>query len=766
VDAPNRVVLDANTGLADATVVTLVKLDQLRSYTAEQIGASGDHVLLRPERPNQVNNGDLLRIRLAAAVGGGQFRQLTSAPVVTVDVSEALGGATLAGLDVLRLAEDPPQLSSVAVVSVRTRLVFLAPFVLTVGDQLLIGDAAEMTIATITNIDGQTVIIDDHQEFVTAATVTVDRLAATGITSSGATLGEGLVMVPADPNEEPTTRRRALENHEMRHVFQESLWGPFFISMPIPWLFHLGYGLFSDNSASASKLIRHFGLGGLDSAIAALVWGIGGADSPIRLKGVLQNDRRTVNFPADVDAEKLARFEKDNRIDLAGSQGEDFNVVDSLDTGARRVVMRFPASAGRFTAGGEVTLVMSPFEQVRKTVNTYFSLNLEQLWADHIPTGWGRALSSLLNRDSWFPLLGLYPLGFMFSGGDDRRSPFEQDAAFHSGDLYTDIPLSDPTEVFVGQFSRVYAFIQAREGGVAQSWRPTRLMTIELPVGAAADAVMGSEPFGGNQVRLRENWMLPLHPRVENAVAGLFAASVAGDYPINVPNPLDEDVVLAGAMPTAFTERDHIQVRDLVIEPLLSREVFETEVVNYQVTSGDSSANYALRFPFGVAPGGQVNGLRFTAPLVTVSPTITQGLEITASYAAAHPVFSGAGQSGAARLRADQRTNIATRFILTIRELSIPVVGPVDAGTETAFELPISPREIRVTSPLPAGAGTNARVVDAGERPAQMTFFAPDAVTSASNVVVEFSFGAYPGANPSAAQRTLTLTVQVRPAPP
>jgi hypothetical protein len=408
---------------------------------------------------------------------------------------------------------------------------------------------------------------------------------------------------------------------------------------------------------------------------------------------------------------------------------------------------------------------MSPFEQVRKIVNTYFSLNLEQLWADHIPTAWGRVLSKLLNRDSWFPLLGLYPLGFIFSGGDDTRSPFEQDAAFHSGDLYTDIPLSDPTEVFVGQFSRIYGFIQARFGGVAQNRAPTRLLTIQLPTGVSADAVSGSAPIGANQVRLRENWMLPLHPRVENAVAGLFAASEPGDYQLNLPNRLTEDVVLAFAMPTAFTERDHVQVRDLVVDPLLTREAFETEVVTYAIQAGDSTATYALRFPAGAAVAGQIDGLRFFAPLVTSPPTDDQDLEITATYDGGHPVFAGAGQSGPARLTADQRTNVARRFTLTIRELTVPVVGPVDAGTETAFQLPISPREAVVTSALPAGASVNARVVDGGGRPAQMTFFAPDAVNAATDVTVELHFGADPVANPAAAQRVMPLVVNVRPTP-
>ena len=45
-----------------------------------------------------------------------------------------------------------------------------------------------------------------------------------------------------------------------------------------------------------------------------------------------------------------------------------------------------------------MTVTISRFEQVRKTVSTWFSLNFENLWHDHIPSTWGRALLAVANR--------------------------------------------------------------------------------------------------------------------------------------------------------------------------------------------------------------------------------------------------------------------------------------------------------------------------------------------------------------------------------
>jgi YD repeat-containing protein len=781
--AAHTITLTEATAIPDTTAVTLRRLTVQRQVPVDQVHAAGAEVLLIPANPASPANGDLLRIRPAGSGDGGAVRRLSADPVVVAELTETLAGATTSALSVTRMVPDTAaSLTNAAVVAVRPHLDYGGPPPVAVGDDVLIhgedtvpgGD--EDMIARVATINGNLAVLDEPQVFPATNTVLAFRVAATGQTAANAGLDEGMVMIPAAMDEDPLTRQEALQNHEMRHVFQEALWGPFFISMPIPWLFHLGFAAFGDDSADRnSKIMRHISLGGLDSVIALIAWGIGGAKSPTTITGHLQADRRIVQMPPNVDAGRLAKFDAGSRIDITRDDFEDLNAVETLSTENRTVTLRFAPNETRFPAGSEVSLVKSEFEQVRKTVQTWFSFNLEQLWADHIPVAWGRALSSLLNRDSWFPGLGLYLLGFYITSAqntDDSRSPFEQDAAYHSGDLYTSIPLSEPREVFVGQFSRLVGFVQARFGGVAQRGDPATLLSIRLPAGGNVADVIGGADNGTDGttqlVRLRQNWLLSFNPRVENVVGGLFAASSPGTYLLEMPGQLrddsgalPDDVVLAGAMPTAFTERDRVIVRDVVTEPATTRDIFETERVTYAMQARDTSASYALRFPGGAAGQGQVDGLSYTAPLH--SAATSQALEMTASYPATHPVFTGPGQEGDARLTEAQRTNLVRAFTLTIREITLPAVGPVAAGASVEFELPIAPREAVVTSARPAGASTDARVTIAAGRPARLTFFAPDAVTAAGPVDVELRFGLDPAGFPAAARKTMALQVQVTP---
>ena len=94
----------------------------------------------------------------------------------------------------------------------------------------------------------------------------MQSVTSTGQRGAG-TLGQSKVMIPSDHGEDPYTRRDALQNHEMRHVWQYALWGPFFLSLPIPWLVHVGFS-FSKFADSEQKIVRHIGLGGLDSLFA------------------------------------------------------------------------------------------------------------------------------------------------------------------------------------------------------------------------------------------------------------------------------------------------------------------------------------------------------------------------------------------------------------------------------------------------------------------------------------------------------------------
>ena len=91
-------------------------------------------------------------------------------------------------------------------------------------------------------VDGQNVILTEPiVGLALNPTVTTLALTATGIASTDGKLDEGLVLIPSDPDHSPLTRRDAVLNHEMRHVFQGAVWGPFLVSLPIPWLVERGY---------------------------------------------------------------------------------------------------------------------------------------------------------------------------------------------------------------------------------------------------------------------------------------------------------------------------------------------------------------------------------------------------------------------------------------------------------------------------------------------------------------------------------------------
>ena len=122
-------------------------------------------------------------------------------------------------------------------------------------------------------------------------------------------------MIPSDPGEEPYSRRDALENHEMRHVWQYAMWGPFFLSLPIPWLVHVGFS-FSSLADSENKIVRHISLGGLDSLFALVAWGIGGAKGAVEAAG--HGGRRPHDAGAPV---RRRRCRGERRVPHRGGQG-------------------------------------------------------------------------------------------------------------------------------------------------------------------------------------------------------------------------------------------------------------------------------------------------------------------------------------------------------------------------------------------------------------------------------------------------------------
>ena len=128
----------------------------------------------------------------------------------------------------------------------------------------------------------------------------------------------------------------------------------------------------------------------------------------------------------------------------------------------------------------------------------------------------------------------------------------------YSGDLYTSITTSRPSTVHVGEFTRVFAFIDTRAGGdvvaisdPALRGNVTEQLTVAAVTGGTNNDIIGvqmaTSADAAGEMKFRENYHLPLRDEVGNAVGALFAASAPGTYRLHAGNELtDEGVVMAG----------------------------------------------------------------------------------------------------------------------------------------------------------------------------------------------------------------------------
>jgi len=766
---------------ANGTAVTIHLMTQTKRFAADNVAGPGTVVSLQVDRPGSPVAGDVLRVRAASAIQGGELRQLAAVPTVAARLDSALPATHTANLSVQRFTPVTSTVKNASAPAVQLRFTIQGgamPYAQ--NDELFLQKAGgEQAYGKVFAAPvGQVIELQDPIEVAVGPTnIDVQRIEPTGATTTGAKLKESLIMIPSDPGEDPINRRRAVESHEMRHVWQYSVLGPFFFSLPIPWLINLGFSAFGSEATgnSADKVMRHIGVGGLDTIFALVAWGIGtGARGEATLTGELTDTaRKIIQFPSDADTTALATFTEGSPCEAKKGDYATFNVIEKLEANEKRVTLRFSLEADKFATNDRVGVSVSPFEKIRATINKWFSLNLEQLWSNHIPVSWGRVLSKFLNRDSWFPGFGMYPLALMIAGGNQSRVHFEQDASYHSGDLYNDIATANPAEIFVGQFSRIFGFIAGRGAGdTATGLSDTNTLealTVETPnvvVGGTplqpTDLVFGSVPSSAaGRVRFRESYYLRLHGDIENAVAAFFCAGQPGTYKVHVPDQLPEGTLVnTVSFDADFDKLRNITVKALVISPPggAANPVFETESVRVSI-AGDPVAQYSLSY-HGTAPAPAItidpsNRLNLTVP---VGASGTHSLDVTATYAASAAVFHGPGQLEVAPLSDAQRANICQLLEFTVQALVAPVVGPVVAGTRTTFSMPIAPASVRVTSATPAGAATNASVLNGTGRPATLTFQAPDRVAAASNVDLELVFGS--GSN----TKTIAVTVQVTPA--
>ena len=777
----NTLTIDGPHGIAIGTAarVSLLATTAADTFTtAQAVAGAGDHVFVTVSGFGAITSGQVL---LIGSGSSRALREVTAAPALLADLDSALPASHSSNLGVERLTVDGGSVREGASAPLaRIRVSFGAASPFTVGEVVHIADTSgppdpgEEIIGTVAELRGNDIILQDPSKATLAMNVRVQAVSSTGQSGSGR-LDQAKVMIPSDPGEEPYSRRDALQNHEMRHVWQYAMWGPFFLSLPIPWLVHVGFS-FTPLAQSEQKIVRHIGLGGLDSLFALVAWGIGGHEGATEVSATVGAGRTQLVLKAEA---AVAKVSDGNRIEVVKEGGSsEYAVVDTVTPASATLTLRWALPEGRFADGDTVTVTISRFEQIRKTVSTWFSMNFENLWHDHIPSTWGRALSAVANRDSWFPGLGFYVISVIAADGDQSRTPFEQDAAYHSGDLYTSITTSSPSTIHVGQFTRVFAFIDTRKsdgtGDDAASIADPQLrsnateqLTVAAVSGGTNADIIGTQPSTSKstEVKFRENYYLPLRDEVGNAMAAFFAVSAPGTYRLHAGGELtDNGVVMAGFASVGDLESRTITVLPLVITPDPATHLFETEQVTFAV-AGDATAAYGLRPPAGATAKGAVATLRYTARVLAAGASTTDDLELTATYAADHPVFRGPGQLDRDNLLAEQRTNFCQKVTLTIDQLTVTAPGPVVAGTTVEFTAPIAPVDIQVAPPPdPSKVTGDLRVMNLGGRPARLQVLAPAAVTEPVDFAVTIQFGTDP--DPEATRhKTVPLTIRVTPAP-
>ena len=779
----DTITLDENLPAAfpATTAVSVTLLGTSNRFDADPSPSPGDKVLVSVDDATSPAQNDILFVLPRGATTGGAVRQVNAATTVVARVDSNPSSA--ASLTVQRFIPVAATLHGDAkapLVQLHLTFTGAAPFVVNDEVHLSRGEEGYGKIAA---VNGSVLTLEDPIEVPglgasPAFRVTVQRITPTTHTTANANLDESLIMIPSDMDEDLVDRRRAVELHEMRHVWQYSVLGPFFFSQPIPWLFNLGFSIGSEGAGNAAhNLTKWISLGLFDKFFAVVAWGVGAlfgaAPASGSGNGHVGADRKTIVFDTETPEATLDAFTGDSPAQIAPATGDSiFNIIDSLDKPNRTVHLRFTMEGDSFAPDARVSASVSAFDKIDSTVNKYFSLNLERLWSDYIPTAWGRALSGLLNRENWFPGIGFYLLSLYCAGMDQSKVNFEQDASFESGDIYNPFTISDPAEIFVGQFSRVHAFVYGRgagdtDAGLSSLTNIVDSLTVAppspLPSGLQPqNVVFGSRPAQNlaDRVRFSDNYLIPMKDKAANVLGALFAASVPGDYRLHTPGEVDS-VQRMLFFSADFVELRNVKVKALGVSPVFSNTtpIFETEQVTLTIT-GDPAATYAIRYK-GATPTTAltISGLQLSAPVLPSNANVTQNLEFTATYPATAAVFHGKGQQGDVRLTADQRTNACQDLTFDIAPIAVTgLPASVQAGSSTTFTASIAPVSANVTSARPADATVNASVQIGTGRPATLTFHAPDHVTANATVTFNLVFG-------SAATKTVPLSVTITPGP-
>jgi len=661
------------------------------------------------------------------------------------------------------------------------------------NDEIYCADGTEEYIGKVNALNpaaAADLILDDPiftKDFGAGGSFQVFAVEPSGHSTADASLDESLILIPSDPDEDPVTRARAVPLHEMRHVWQYAVLGPFFFSQPIPWLIDLGFQFKGDGAAHAAhKITKWASLGILDKLFSAVALGFSDGGPSTTVAGTVATIKR-IDIDSTVTADQIKQFEDGDPVEVGIGDNKVFAIVDKVSVEGHFFDLRFELEAD-FPVGAAVRVSVSPFERMNSKVNKFFSLNIAQIWGDHLPTSWGRTLNSFLNRESWFPLLGVYPMALFRAGLDQRRMYLEQDASFQSGDLYTSFGVSYPNEIFVGEYSRLIAFIQARGYGdlaTGISKQPknlTRILTVKTPPPpagkTATDLVAGSVSVGVDEVRFRKEFMIPMNEKIENAAGAMFAANTKGEYQVlswnefgNPPAGFILDNMVDRALwlppfipffPTSFNDLRKVKVKELGLDKKFVHgdPLFETEAHKFVIT-GAKNVTYTIAYrvpPPAPAPAvqGTINGLTFTAPPVAAEEKHT--LQISCIYPPGHDIFKARGKAhGQITLPAANLTNVCQDLEIVIAPIVVNAAGPVKMGTTKEFDASIAPRVITLTSaPIPEAA-VQARLTSKGGRPAKLTFFAPNKVNAPTDVKFHLVFGTAPNEKP------MDIAIRVEP---
>jgi hypothetical protein len=277
-----------------------------------------------------------------------------------------------------------------------------------------------------------------------------------------------------------------------------------------------------------------------DKLFSAIIWGATGGQKDTSGNGLLNG--RTVSFDAAFD--QLQAFGEGDSVDIVPQGGKPIiNFIEAVNLATRQVTLRFGVED--VADGSRVDVVVSPLNNIDRKYSKFFGLNVEKLWSEHIPVAWGRMLSGFLNRENWFPGPGFYLIALLLAGLKNQgRVSFEQDAAFQSGDLYSRFTVSQPNEVFVGQFSRVHAFIHARSGAASAFGLSalgdgiSNVLTVEYEPPQAPSlkplesVIAGSILIAPDRVKFRENWLIPMKSKATNGclLRGKFTRKLSHPY--------------------------------------------------------------------------------------------------------------------------------------------------------------------------------------------------------------------------------------------